>query len=79
MQIPSHADYSGRVKTQYWSSPEEIYEMACRNLLEYQAEGYDYAQAVEEGQMFYVPETGELVHPVHVVEWQGEEGGAVQA
>ena len=66
VHIPNHADFSSRVKAQYWSSPEEIYEMACRNLVEYQAEGYDYESAVEEDQMFYVPETGELIHPAHV-------------
>ena len=66
VHIPSHKEYSTRVKTQYWNSPEEIYEMACRNLVEFEAEGYAWERALEEDQLFWCPDSGEFVHPAHI-------------
>lgn len=64
VHIPSHEEYSRRIRDQYWSSAEDIYESACRNLIEFEFEGNAYEQAVEEQDMILC-ESGELVHPAH--------------
>ena len=65
VRIPSHKEYSSRVRDQYWASAEEIYEMACRNLVEFDMEGHDWENVAEETQMIWCEEVGALVHPAH--------------
>lgn len=64
VHIPSHEDYSRRIRDSYWSCAEEIYESACRNLIEFEYEGHAFEQAVEEAEMILC-HSGELVHPAH--------------
>jgi len=63
--IPSHTEYSNRVKQQYWSNSNEIVEMACRNFVEFEAEGYSYENVLEEQEMIFCQETREFIHPIH--------------
>jgi hypothetical protein len=65
VHIPKHSDYSRRVRAQYWATAEEIYEMACRNLIEFETEGHDWANVAEEDIMIFCEETGEFIHPCH--------------
>lgn len=64
VHIPRHNDYSKRIRDQYWSSADEIYENAYRNLLEFEMEGH-WINAAEEDQMIRCQESGNLIHPVH--------------
>jgi len=49
--------------------------MACRNLVEFEAEGYSWERALEEEQLFWCPDTGSFVHPAHIYVEEGGEGG----
>ncbi|KAG5187241.1 hypothetical protein JKP88DRAFT_307386 [Tribonema minus] len=62
--IPVHRDYSNRVRASYWASAAEIREMVYRNMLEFDAEGYEWRNVAEEEDMYYSEETGEFIHPV---------------
>ncbi|CAM9525476.1 unnamed protein product [Chrysoparadoxa australica] len=62
--VPVHFEYSNRVRQSYWASAGEIREMVYRNMLEFDAEGYQWEQVAEEEDMYYCNETGEYIHPV---------------
>jgi len=72
VRIPSHKEYSSRVRDSYWTSAEEIYEMACRNLVEFDMEGHDWENVAEETQMIWCEDLGMLVHPAHF-DWSEQE------
>jgi len=65
VNIPSHTEYSNRIKLQYWSDAKEISEMAYRNFLEFESEGWNWENVLEEDEMIFCQETGGLVHPIH--------------
>lgn len=62
--IPMRTEYSQRVKSRLWCDKVELHENAQRNLVEFQAEGWNWRNVAEEAQMI-VGITGELIHPVH--------------
>ncbi|CAM9100895.1 unnamed protein product [Phaeothamnion confervicola] len=74
--VPVHTEYSNRVRRSYWTSAGEIREMVYRNMLEYDAEGYDWHNVAEEEDMYYCEDTGEWIHPVF---FAAEEEDARQA
>ncbi|TFJ81866.1 hypothetical protein NSK_007113 [Nannochloropsis salina CCMP1776] len=74
VHIPSHTEYSRRIKSQYWTSPAEIYEMACRNLVEFEAEGYSWEAALEEEHLYWCPDTASFVHPAHIMMEDQDDG-----
>ena len=61
--IASHKNYSNRIKSQLWNSVEEIEDNAYRNRMEYAHEGREWANVVEDDDMYIDVNTGELVHP----------------
>jgi hypothetical protein len=61
--IPVHYDYSNRVRASYWASAAEIREMVYRNMLEFDSEGYEWQNVVEEENMYYNEESKEYIHP----------------
>lgn len=63
--VPSHRQYSKHRRSMLWISPEEQQQSYARNVMEYQAENWDYRQVIEEEQ-FVLTSEGYLVHPVHV-------------
>ena len=63
MPIPSHHDYSSRIKKFLWSNGEEIQENAERNRIEFASEGWDWHTVLEDDDMYVDANTGELVHP----------------
>lgn len=74
LSLPFSTEYSRRIKSQYWTSPAEIYEMACRNLVEFEAEGYSWEAALEEEHLYWCPDTASFVHPAHImIEGQEDE------
>ena len=62
VEIPSHRDYDETIRESLWSNGQEIHENACRNKIEFRAEGWDWRNAVMEDSMFQMP-NGELLHP----------------
>ena len=67
MPIPSHQDYSDRVKRLLWSNGSEIRENAQRNAREFAFEGWSAQCVLEEDQMYLDVGSMEFIHPVHVV------------
>jgi hypothetical protein len=63
--IPSHIDYSDRVRKALWTEPMEMEQEKIRNYVEFMAEGWDWRQVVEEDE-FLVFEN-QLIHPVHAI------------
>lgn len=70
MPIPSHLDYSDRVKRLIWSNGKEIKENARRNAREFAFEGWSAQYVLEEDQMYLDTGSMEFIHPVHVVGYQ---------
>ena len=67
MPIPSHQDYSDRVKKLLWSNGTEIRQNAQRNAREFAFEGWSAQYVLEEDQMYLDVGSMEFIHPVHVV------------
>eukprot|EP00903_Cladosiphon_okamuranus_P005503 g5484.t1 len=61
--VPVHSEYSDRVRRSYWNSAGEIREMVYRNMLEFDAEEYNWRNVAEEEDMYFCEETGEYIHP----------------
>ncbi len=64
--IPSRYQYSDRIKQCVWSNRMELREMAQRNLMEYEAEGFDWRNVVVEEDMYIDATNGDLIHPCHL-------------
>ena len=63
--IPNKESYSERTKSSIWTQSWELEELAARNILEFQSEGWDYRKAIEEQD--FVLYQDQLIHPVHVM------------
>jgi hypothetical protein len=65
--IPMRSEYSNRIKERMYSNRIELSENAQRNVVEFEAEGWDAATVLDDENQFYkCPLTGELIHPVHL-------------
>jgi hypothetical protein len=64
--IPSHLDYSDRVKKFLWSNRHEIHLNSQRNIREFAFEGWNVHYVLEEENMFYDQRKAEFVHPAHL-------------
>ncbi|KAL7460963.1 hypothetical protein ACHAXS_001396 [Conticribra weissflogii] len=64
--IPSRHSYSPRVKARLYTAPREIAASAVRNAVEFQYEGCNCYNVVEETGMYVCVASGELIHPAHV-------------
>jgi hypothetical protein len=64
--IPSHVDYSDRVRKHLWSNRHELRESTERNMREFAFERWSVHHVLEEDDMFYDRRSLEFVHPVHV-------------
>ncbi|CAM9260983.1 unnamed protein product, partial [Ectocarpus sp. 13 AM-2016] len=62
--VPVHSEYSDRVRRSYWNSAGEIREMVYRNMIEFDAEEYNWENVAEEEDMYFCEETGEFIHPI---------------
>ena len=61
------SEYSNRIKERMYSGRVELSENAQRNVVEFEAEGWDATTVLDdEGQFYKCPLTGELIHPVHL-------------
>ncbi len=49
--VPTHQEYSNRVRQSYWAGVGEIREMVYRNMIEFDAEGYRWENVAEEEDM----------------------------
>lgn len=67
-EIPSVRDYSPPHRGLVWQTPGELLANMRRNKAEFDAEGRDWRQAVEDEDMYVVEETGEMIHPCWVEE-----------
>jgi hypothetical protein len=65
VEIPSRYQYSNRIKKFIWSNSYEISEMAERNTIEFESEGYDWRNVVMDDDMLIDSINGELIHPCH--------------
>lgn len=63
--IPKHQEYSQRIRSRLWCNKTELRNMAARNTLEYQAEGWHPSTVVEDDQ-FITTASGDRIHPVHL-------------
>ena len=61
--IPSHSDFSDRIKRSLWTSASELHEQVMRNCVEFAAEGWNWKLVVEESNMIW--HGGKQVHPCH--------------
>ncbi len=61
--IPSHTDFSDRIRRVMWTDAVEMDENAARNCLEYTAEGWDWRNVLDDEDMIVI--NGEKIHPVH--------------
>lgn len=65
--IPMRSEYSNRIKERMYSNRVELSENAQRNVVEFEAEGWDAVTVLDDENQFYkCPLTGELIHPVHL-------------
>jgi hypothetical protein len=63
ISIPSHSDYSERIRSRTWADRYEIADMASRNMLEFASEGWDWRNVAGDEDMLLID--GELIHPIH--------------
>lgn len=66
MPIPSRYQYSDRIKQRIWSNRIELREMAQRNMIEFESEGFDWRNVVLEEDMYIDASNGNYIHPCHV-------------
>lgn len=64
--IPQRSEYSKRIKSLMWPTPDEFMRSAQRNSIEFAAEGWDWRKTLEDDHMYRCVATNELIHPVHV-------------
>lgn len=64
--IPSHADFSGRIRRVMWTDAVEMDENTARNCLEFTAEGWDWRNVLVDEDMIVI--NGEKIHPVHLAQ-----------
>ncbi|KAL7469168.1 hypothetical protein ACHAXS_009420, partial [Conticribra weissflogii] len=78
--IPMRSEYSNRIKERMYSNRVELSENAQRNVVEFEAEGWDASTVLDDENQFYkCPLTGELIHPVHLAYFsKGAAGGEVK-
>lgn len=73
--IPMRSEYSNRIKERMYSGRVELSENAQRNVVEFEAEGWDATTVLDDEAQFYkCPLTGELIHPVHLA-YFNKQGG----
>lgn len=65
VEIPSRHQYSSRIKRTMWADRAEIGAMVERNIVEFEAEGYDWRNVVLDQDMYVNEASGELIHPCH--------------
>jgi hypothetical protein len=69
------SEYSNRIKERMYSGRVELSENAQRNVVEFEAEGWDATTVLDDEAQFYkCPLTGELIHPVHLA-YFNKQGG----
>jgi hypothetical protein len=74
--IPMRSEYSNRIKERMYSGRVELSENAQRNVVEFEAEGWDATTVLDDENQFYkCPLTGELIHPVHLAYFNKGVGG----
>ena len=74
--IPMRSEYSNRIKERMYSGRVELSENAQRNVVEFEAEGWDATTVLDDENQFYkCPLTGELIHPVHLAYFNKVGGG----
>jgi len=78
--IPMRSEYSNRIKERMYSNRVELSENAQRNVVEFEAEGWDASTVLDDENQFYrCPLTGELIHPVHLAYFsKGAAGGELK-
>ena len=62
--IPSHREFTKEEKKHIWTSPRSIRREASRNYKEWDYEGEDWKNVIEEEQFISSPSAG-FVHPAH--------------
>ena len=62
--VPNHQQYSDRIRSRLWCGKQELRNMAARNTLEYESEGWRWENVLEDDE-FITMASGERVHPVH--------------
>ena len=71
--IPMRSEYSNRIKERMYNGRVELSENAQRNVVEFEAEGWDASTVLDDENQFYkCPLTGELIHPVHLAYFKGD-------
>ena len=75
LEIPSRHQYSDRIKKTIWADRAEINAMVERNILEFEAEGFDWKNVVLDDDMYVDEANGELIHPCHYYDEHNDTGG----
>lgn len=66
VEIPHRLSYTKKQRRRMWNNQKEIRENAKRNRIEYEYEGPEWQNAIEEDH--YVVIGGQHVHPAHVIQ-----------
>eukprot|EP00529_Nitzschia_sp_RCC80_P029815 CAMPEP_0113454826 /NCGR_PEP_ID=MMETSP0014_2-20120614/8063_1 /TAXON_ID=2857 /ORGANISM="Nitzschia sp." /LENGTH=308 /DNA_ID=CAMNT_0000346243 /DNA_START=21 /DNA_END=947 /DNA_ORIENTATION=- /assembly_acc=CAM_ASM_000159 len=61
--VPTRAEFDPSTKRAMWTDAKELQDQIFRNKMEYQAEGGDPTQVLEDDDMYRDVLTGELIHP----------------
>ena len=64
--IPSHVDYSDRVRKHLWATKNEIRLNQQRNMREFAFEGWNSAFVLEEDDMFFDTRSSQFIHPANL-------------
>lgn len=62
VEIPSHREYGDAIKQDLWNGLAQLAASVQRNSLEFQSEGYNWQNCLEEHDFVRLP-SGELMHP----------------
>ena len=66
ISIPSHRSHSPRMHAQMYIPQGELASAVVRNTREFDYEGWDWHNVIEEDRMYTSKASGEFIHPAHV-------------
>ena len=63
--IPTRKEYPSELRNSLWLDRKEHKINKARNLIEFEAEGFDWRNVMDDDDMVYNPTCGNFIHPIH--------------